>query len=308
MIKNKQNNESENNDNEKYFLKEFLEAIKWRFFTPLYFYFTTSLIFINWKFFYTLLFVDQKLLLLKTWFLKVNYLSWMYNFHLFSTWLKLFILPFLSAFLFIFVFHWVSIKFYRRHKMNKIAEDEVDKNVSIIDRENKYFKKLKDWWNKKEEDKKNNKNEIEYWKNEIFNSWIDNEEEQVKILDWFYNKSELLYNTEYNQYVSWLKIFEEDKKDKINSLINSWSFQNTHSAVSYLEEFRNFLSDNEVIIIIKALKENSQIIPDDNVKDFIYGVIENMENKLDKELEKKVYEWSWDKKNENKIKVEDLPF
>lgn len=261
---------SDKDTNEYYFLKEFVEAIKWRFMSPLYFYFTTSLIIINWDFFYTLLFVKQEFIYEHTGKFKIEYLSSMYDFSYFWIWSKITLLPFISAFLFIYVFHFISIKFYEKHKMNKIEEDNIDKKVSLKVREINYFKNLTKWWNNKFNTI--NQNKVNYNENEFYNSWIDLDGEKVEILEWSYNKSELLYYTEYDQYISWLESFKEDKSNKIKSFLESWSNQYTHKIVEDLYSYIGYFSEDEIKEILLWFTKNSQIIPDDDVKDFISAI------------------------------------
>jgi rRNA-processing protein FCF1 len=61
----------------------------------------------------------------------------------------------------------------------------------------------------------------------------------------------------------------------IENLVNSGSFASTHNAVDYLDQFKQFFSDDEIVEILEASIDNSQIIPDYDVQQFISDIYLN---------------------------------
>lgn len=74
----------------------------------------------------------------------------------------------------------------------------------------------------------------------------------------------------------------------VNILINSRSYSQTHEAVIKLSGFKNFFSDDEIINIMQAAIENHQIIPDEDVQQFISDIFENKKDILDSEIKEQI--------------------
>lgn len=72
--------------------------------------------------------------------------------------------------------------------------------------------------------------------------------------------------------IIWSTQIVDDFDENMNMFINAGSFQTTHGTVSFLQDYLNYFSDNEVISILKAAVENDQIrwiIGDEDVKEFV---------------------------------------
>lgn len=79
--------------------------------------------------------------------------------------------------------------------------------------------------------------------------------------------------------------YNSDEVDQsVNQFINSGSFRNTHLAVEQLTSFKNFLSNEQIINIFTATSENSQIIPDEDVQQFIKDIFEPKKEIVDQNL------------------------
>lgn len=88
----------------------------------------------NWKIWYVTVFIDSDLLLQEKGLLKMDYIYSLYKsdiiFDLFISFLRLIILPFLSAWFFIFIFPLITHRFYEKSlesdNENKIAKNRKD--------------------------------------------------------------------------------------------------------------------------------------------------------------------------------------
>ena len=77
----------------------------------------------------------------------------------------------------------------------------------------------------------------------------------------------------------------------IDTLVNSGAFATTHSAIETLNPYLHFLSDDEILKILKASIENNQIrrvLTDDDVKQFVSTLFDNKKGLLAPELEEKI--------------------
>jgi rRNA-processing protein FCF1 len=70
----------------------------------------------------------------------------------------------------------------------------------------------------------------------------------------------------------------------VNRLIHSGSFRSTHIAVAELDQYKTFFSDEEIIRILQATIENSQIISDEDVQQFILDIYGPKKHIVDREL------------------------
>jgi hypothetical protein len=85
--------------------------------------------------------------------------------------------------------------------------------------------------------------------------------------------------------------YENINNYNINDLINSRSFSMTHFAVATLDHFKNYFSDDEIINILEAVIENSQIISDGDVQQFISDIFEPKKHLLNDDLKIKIQEF-----------------
>ena len=74
----------------------------------------------------------------------------------------------------------------------------------------------------------------------------------------------------------------------VNNFINSGNFAMTHSAVVSLDPYKNYFSDEEIINIFEAIEENSQIIPDEDVQQFISDIYEPKKHIVTEELKTQI--------------------
>ncbi|MBF0275288.1 MAG: DUF4935 domain-containing protein [Nitrospinae bacterium] len=75
--------------------------------------------------------------------------------------------------------------------------------------------------------------------------------------------------------------------EKISNLLHSGAFATTHSAIEALNPYAHFLSDDEIVRILEATIDNSQIsaiIRDEDVKQFISTLYEKKNEMLNLEL------------------------
>jgi rRNA-processing protein FCF1 len=105
-------------------------------------------------------------------------------------------------------------------------------------------------------------NLLEFFKNINENDILEIEVENVRYLVEFDN-NEIVDNCEY-----------EELESKVSNLVNSYSYANTHSAVYELEKVKNFLSLEQIKSIFEAFRDNSQVIGDDDVVDFMSSLYE----------------------------------
>jgi len=79
----------------------------------------------------------------------------------------------------------------------------------------------------------------------------------------------------------------------VEELTNSYSYALTHAAIAKLTPYIHFLSDEEIINILDAFTQNSQIsdiVSDVDVKEFFNALYENKKKVLSSDLESKVNE------------------
>lgn len=128
---------------------------------------------------------------------------------------------------------------------------------------------------------------VYYEEHDIFNRYIDEiNEESITIANIIISPSKALFTDE-EAYKEAFLDFENRKHEAIQKLIDSGRFITTHIAISELEEFRNYLSDEEVIQILEATTINNEIysiIGDDDIKQFIGELFESKKETLGKKL------------------------
>lgn len=128
---------------------------------------------------------------------------------------------------------------------------------------------------------------IYYEEHDLFNRYIDEiSEESITIANVIISPSKALFTDE-EAYKEAFLDFENRRLEAIQKLINSGNFATTHLAIAELEEFRNYLSDEESLQLLEATISNNQInsiISDDDVKQFISDLFEAKKEILEKEL------------------------
>lgn len=128
---------------------------------------------------------------------------------------------------------------------------------------------------------------IYYEEHDLFNRYIDEiSEESITIANVIISPSKALFTDE-EAYKEAFLDFENRRLEASQKLINSGNFATTHLAIAELEEFRNYLSDEESMQIIEATIKNNQInsiISDDDVKQFISDLFEAKKETLEKEM------------------------
>jgi hypothetical protein len=80
---------------------------------------------------------------------------------------------------------------------------------------------------------------------------------------------------------------ESDFLEYVDYLANSGNFENTHSCISVLSDFKKFLSDEEIEKILESAVINTQInliIEDSDVKEFIGSLYTAKKNLMTPEL------------------------
>lgn len=276
--------------------KDLTEIIKERVFSPMYFYFFIAWIITNWKFVYSFLFLDPEFIFKNYNIDKINYLVNFYKISsLFDFWwsfCQLFLIPAVSSFVFVWWLSKVSENFYEKteeHKQNKRVinkwiEFQEEKKIKLkLHYINEKFEK-----DKEEVSKDIQSNKILYNDNNEFNQWFDNnDDEKVIIWELEFYKSDVLYNTDYESYKIALNEWKTEKKWKIKNFLNSWNFKNTHNAVEELNSYIWYFTEDEIKEILLWFTKNSQIISDEDVKNFISEIYDKENIKLDKkEIEK----------------------
>lgn len=127
---------------------------------------------------------------------------------------------------------------------------------------------------------------IYYEEHDLFNRYIDEiSEESITIANVIISPSKALFTDE-EAYKEAFLDFENRRIEAIQKLLNSGNFSTTHLAIAELEEFRNYLSDEEVLQILEATISNNQInwiLTDDDVKQFISDLFEAKKETLEKE-------------------------
>lgn len=191
----------------KEIIKDTKEVVIERFFSPMYFYFILAWIIYNWTFVYSLLFVESSTLEKY----KVDYLL---SFYPTDTFLKVLhnfwcvlLGPAVSTYLLIWWVSKLSEKSFERFEMYK-------SNKRTIKRGLEYTEKVKiAKEQRKIRDEESDKNEIGYNDNEEFNSWLDDNQEDVQVSGVNYLPSEVLYNTDYESYKEQLNDFLAQEKE-----------------------------------------------------------------------------------------------
>lgn len=113
--------------------KSFCKNLNDRISSPFYGAFMVSWLIWNWKIWYVTFFIDSELLLKKEGILKIDYILKLYPQEtlLENGFIRLIILPFLSAWFFVYIFSKVTCKFYERsletENKNKLAKNKKDK-------------------------------------------------------------------------------------------------------------------------------------------------------------------------------------
>lgn len=112
----------------------------------------------------------------------------------------------------------------------------------------------------------------------IIDYWVSINGNQILLIE--IENEKFVVEVEQREIVS----FENTKNYDINDLINSGSYAMTHSAVATLNSYKNYFSDEETINILEAIEENSQIIPDEDVQQFISDIFEPKKHIISDEL------------------------
>jgi hypothetical protein len=190
----------------KEILKDAKEVIIERFFSPMYFYFIMAWILCNWTFIYSLLFVESE----KFKKFKLDYLLSFYPTNDFwdyaDNFCHVLLFPALSTYILIW---WISIwseKSFKRF-------EEYKSNKKTIKRLIEYKEKVKIAKEEREiRDQESDKPEIRYIDNQEFNDWLDENQDEVIVSGIKYNPSEVLYNTDLENYKEQLNEYLAEKQ------------------------------------------------------------------------------------------------
>jgi hypothetical protein len=128
---------------------------------------------------------------------------------------------------------------------------------------------------------------IYYEEHDLFNRYLDERrEESITIANAVITASKALFTDE-EAYKEAFWDFENRRLESIQKLINSNNSHTTHRAIDELQEFRDFLSDEESIQILEATISNDQIysiLCEDDVKQFIGDLFQAKKETLEKTL------------------------
>lgn len=133
--------------------------------------------------------------------------------------------------------------------------------------------------------------------------WEENKKSPVH----FYKKLSAFFKDKFPD----IKLASELEKElAISKLIASENFISTHLAISRLSKFTEF-SDEQINQIIEAATTNSQIYlirSDADVKDFLLSVAQGKEGVINPEIFDKLKKMFEDNADEEKTKIEEVPF
>lgn len=121
-------------------------------------------------------------------------------------------------------------------------------------------------------------------KESILDYWVNINDNQVLLLD--VNGDHRVVEIDSKEIVKYDDV--NAYSDAIDSLIKSTSFDKTHIAIEELTNYIDYLSDDEIIQILEATRENNQIfmiIDDEDVKQFIVSLYEKKKDILSSDLE-----------------------
>lgn len=163
-----------------------------RLFSPMYFYFLIAWVITNWRFVYSLLFVDEETILKTQNVLKVDYLSQMYKLDVFSG-LHLFIIPFISSFVFVWWLSILSNKFYQKHEQNQMGKRSILRDIE-------YREKVKQAKSEREIRDAESDIMLKYADNTDFNDFLDDSGDKVEVAGIEMLPSEVLFNTDPKAY------------------------------------------------------------------------------------------------------------
>jgi hypothetical protein len=160
----------------------------------------------------------------------------------------------------------------QKHQNIKVVEDfEEFKQESISSIYDEYFvKKLKE---------KINPNITE---DSIVDYWVGINGNQILLIE--IHDEKFVVEIEQREIIS----FENTNNYDVNDIINSGNYAMTHSAVAALDVYKNYFSDEEILNILEAVINNSQIIPDEDVQQFINDIFEPKKHLLEEETKNKI--------------------
>lgn len=116
----------------------------------------------------------------------------------------------------------------------------------------------------------------------IIDYWVNINGNQILLIE--VEDEKFVVEVEQREIIS----FENTKNYNVNNLINSGSYAMTHSAVASLSPYKNYFSDEEIINIFEAIEKNSQIIPDEDVQQFISDLYEPKKHIVNEELKTQI--------------------
>ena len=124
-------------------------------------------------------------------------------------------------------------------------------------------------------------------KENIIDYWININENHVLVIH--VDDEKYIVEVDSGEIINLGKV--DDYSEAIVHLVNSENFNATHVAIEQLVQHIHFLSDNEIVKILEATKDNRQIygpLVDDDVKEFISTLYDNKKGILDPELATRV--------------------
>lgn len=196
-------------------IKNSVEVIKERLFSPMYFYFILAWLITNWKFVYTMLCTSEETIWKEKRILKIDFLQKMYSledWNILWSLAKLFFIPAISAVVIVWVLSSFAEKFYEKHEEHKL-------NKIYIKRELEYRHEVRIYKIQRAiRNAESDKNDIKYADNRDFNNHYDElNGGTVKIGGYDFLPSEVLYKNDYDAYKDALTEYENDRHgDEIN--------------------------------------------------------------------------------------------
>jgi hypothetical protein len=188
-------------------IKDTKEVIMERFFSPMYFYFIIAWVIYNWTFVYSLLFVEStkfkkfKLDYLLSFYPTNDIGNYVHNF-----WYVL-LGPAVSTYILIW---WVSLLSERSFERFETYKS----NKRTIKRGLVYTEKVKiATEDRKIRNQESDKNDIRFNDQDVFNTWLDDSQENVVVSGIPYTPSEVLYNTDYESYKDQLTDFNNQENE-----------------------------------------------------------------------------------------------
>ncbi len=129
-----------------------------------------------------------------------------------------------------------------------------------------------------------------YEEHNNFNSYIDEISNQLEVTGVLITPSKALF-TDIDAYKEARLGFEDSRKNAIKKFIDSPNFATTHIAISELEEFKDYMSLEEIISLLQGVVDNQQInriISDEDVNQLVKHLFEFKKDELPVNIKEKI--------------------